>query len=100
MIVVLNRDSTKDDLDSIQKRIESHGLRAQISTGVERTVVGVLGSIPSEFKDEMELMPGVAEVVVISKPYKLASREFHPEGSIIRVDPSIHSTGVIIFALP
>ena len=49
MIVVLNRDSTKEDLDSIQKRIEGHGLRAQISTGVERTVVGVLGSIPSEF---------------------------------------------------
>ena len=89
MIVVLNRDSTKDDLDSIQKRIEGHGLRAQISTGVERTVVGVLGSIPSEFKDEMELMPGVAEVVVISKPYKLASREFHPEGSIIRVGNAV-----------
>jgi len=89
MIVVLNRDSTKDDLDSIQKRIEGHGLRAQVSTGVERTVVGVLGSIPSEFKDEMELMPGVAEVVVISKPYKLASREFHPEGSIIRVGKAV-----------
>ena len=89
MIVVLNRDSTKEDLDSIQKRIEGHGLRAQISTGVERTVVGVLGSIPSEFKDEMELMPGVAEVVVISKPYKLASREFHPEGSIIKVGNAV-----------
>jgi 3-deoxy-7-phosphoheptulonate synthase len=89
MIVVLNRDSTKEDLDSIQKRIEGHGLRAQISTGVERTVVGVLGSIPSEFKDEMELMPGVAEVVVISKPYKLASREFHPEDSIIRVGNAV-----------
>ncbi|HIN05490.1 MAG TPA: 3-deoxy-7-phosphoheptulonate synthase [Dehalococcoidia bacterium] len=89
MIVVLNRDSTKENLDSIQKRIEGHGLRAQISTGVERTVVGVLGSIPSEFKDEMELMPGVAEVVLISKPYKLASREFHPEGSIIRVGNAV-----------
>ena len=89
MIVVLNRDSTKEDLDSIQKRIEGHGLRAQISTGVERTVVGVLGSIPSEFKDEMELMPGVAEVVLISKPYKLASREFHPEDSIIRVGNAV-----------
>ena len=89
MIVVLNRDSTKENLDSIQKRIECHGLRAQISTGVERTVVGVLGSIPSEFKDEMELMPGVAEVVLISKPYKLASREFHPEGSIIRVGNAV-----------
>ena len=85
MIVVLNRDSTKDDLSRIEERIEGHGLKAQISTGVERTVVGVLGAIPSEFKDEMELMPGVAEVMIITKPYKLASREFHPEGSIVRV---------------
>ena len=89
MIVVLNRDSTKDDLSRIEERIEGHGLKAQISTGVERTVVGVLGAIPSEFKDEMELMPGVAEVMIITKPYKLASREFHPEGSIVRVGDAV-----------
>ena len=89
MIVVLNRDSTTEDLDRIQERIEGHGLKAQISTGIERTVVGVLGSIPSEFKDEMELMPGVSEVVLISKPYKLASREFHPEGSVIKVGDAV-----------
>jgi 3-deoxy-7-phosphoheptulonate synthase len=52
-------------------------------------VVGVLGSIPSEFKDEMELMPGVSEVVVISKPYKLASREFHPEGTTVKVGSAV-----------
>ena len=89
MIVVLSRDSTKDNLIRIQERIESRGLKAQVSTGTERTVVGVLGAIPSEFKDEMELMPGVAEVVLISKPYKLASREFHPEDSIIRVGDAV-----------
>ena len=89
MIVVLSRNSTDDDLRRIQDRIEGHGLVAQISTGVERTVVGVLGSIPSEFKDEMELMPGVAEVMLISKPYKLASREFHPEGSIVKVGDAV-----------
>ncbi len=89
MIVVLSRNSTEDDLSRIQERIEGHGLVAQISTGVERTVVGVLGSIPSEFKDEMELMPGVAEVMLISKPYKLASREFHPEDSIVKVGDAV-----------
>ena len=89
MIVVLSRNSTDDDLSRIKERIEGHGLVAQISTGVERTVVGVLGSIPSEFKDEMELMPGVAEVMLITKPYKLASREFHPEDSIVRVGDAV-----------
>ena len=85
MIVIMNRDSTDEQLGHVQRRIEGHGLKAQISTGVERTVVGVLGTIPSEFKDEMELLPGVSGVVLISKPYKLASREFHPEGSTVRV---------------
>lgn len=89
MIVVLSRDSTEDDLRRIQERIEGHGLRAQISTGIERTVVGILGAIPSEFKDEMELMPGVVEVMVITKPYKLASREFHPEDSIVKVGNAV-----------
>ena len=89
MIVVLSRDSTEDDLSRIQERIERRGLKAQISTGVERTVIGVLGAIPSEFKDEMELMSGVTEVMLITKPYKLASREFHPEDSIVKVGDAV-----------
>ena len=85
MIVVMSPNSSQMELDEVQKRIENHGLKAQISKGVERTVVGVLGTIPPDFKDEMEMVPGVSEVVPISKPYKLASREFHPESSKIVV---------------
>ena len=102
MIVVMARDSTPQDLEQLQKRIEGRDLRAQVSKGVERTVVGVLGSsIPSEFKDELELLPGVSEVVIISKPYKLASREFHPEGTIVRVgDACIGGPEPVIMAGP
>ena len=89
MIVVMTRDSTPDNLSLVQQRIDARGLTAQISQGVERTVVGVLGTIPPEFKDEMELLAGVAEVVLISKPYKLASREFHPEDSTVRVGDAL-----------
>ncbi len=101
MIVVMSRDSSDQQLDQVQARIEGRGLKAQVSTGVERTVVGVLGSIPSEFKDEMELLPGVSEVILISKPYKLASREFHPEGSIVKVgDAVIGGPNPVIMAGP
>ena len=101
MIVVLARDSTETQLDEVQRRIESRGMTAQVSRGVERTVVGVLGSIPSEFKDEMELLPGVIEVVVISKPYKLASREFHPAGTTVKVgDAVIGGPNPVIMAGP
>ena len=52
-------------------------------------MVGVLGSIPPDLKDEIEILPGVMEVVPISKPYKLASREFHPDSSIVVVGDAV-----------
>jgi 3-deoxy-7-phosphoheptulonate synthase len=89
MIVVMARDSSREDLEQVRRRIENRGLIAQVSQGVERTVVGVLGSIPPDMKDEMELLSGVAEVIRISKPYKLASREFHPENTTVRVGDAV-----------
>ena len=79
MIVVMRRDSTESDLDQVRRRITGHGLSAQVSEGAERTVVGVLGSIFPELRDELGRMDGVLEVVPISKPYKLCSREFKPD---------------------
>ena len=90
MIVVMATEATNENLEEIKRRIESHpGLSTRIMYGVERNVVGVLGTIPPDLKDEMELVPGVAEVVRISKPYKLASREFHPENSTIKVGAAV-----------
>ena len=101
MIVVMSRETTNDDLEAIRERIESRGMVAQINLGVERTVIGVMGSIPPDFKDEMELMNGVVEVVMISKPYKLASKEFHPDDTIIRVgDAVIGGPDPVIMAGP
>ena len=93
--------AAKDDLDRIKNRIESRGMKAQINTGSERVVVGVMGSIPPDFKDEMELMNGVDEVILISKPYKLASKEFHPDDTIIKVgDAVIGGPDPVIMAGP
>ena len=89
MIVVMAPGAAQPDLDNIRVRIEDRGLRAQINTGAERTVIGVMGSIPPDFKDEMELMNGVEEVIIISKPYKLASKEFHPDDTIIKVGDAV-----------
>ena len=89
MIVVMARDTASEDLENVRKRIESRGLKAQINIGEERAVVGVVGSIPPDFKDEMELMNGVSEVEMVSKPYKLASKEFHPDNTIIKVGDAV-----------
>jgi 3-deoxy-7-phosphoheptulonate synthase len=86
MIVVMAKGSKEEELGEVQRRIESNpGLKAQVFHGVERIVVGVLGTVPPDLKEQMELLDGVLEVVPISKPYKLASREFHPDSSTVVV---------------
>ena len=90
MIVIMSKDSAQQDLDEVRRRIESHpGLRPQVFHGIERIVVGVLGSVPPDLKDEMEILTGVLQVVPISKPYKLASREFHPDNTVVVVGEAI-----------
>ena len=96
MIVVMRKDSTKAQLESIQKRIESHGLQAHPSEGIERTVVGVMGQTFLELKDELEQLPGVLEVVPISKPYKLSSREFKQEDTVVRVGKAAIGSGEMV----
>ena len=102
MIVVMGRDSSPEQLAEVERRIESHpGLKPQVFHGVERIVVGVLGTITPDLKDEMELLPGVLEVVLISKPYKLASREFHPDSTTVTVgDAVIGGPAPVIMAGP
>jgi 3-deoxy-7-phosphoheptulonate synthase len=64
-------------------------LKPQVFHGVERIVVGVLGTVTPDLKDEMELLSGVMEVVRISKPYKMASREFHPDNTVVKVGNAV-----------
>ncbi|PKB80862.1 MAG: 3-deoxy-7-phosphoheptulonate synthase [SAR202 cluster bacterium Io17-Chloro-G9] len=90
MIVVMIKDSRDGELEEVCRRIESNpGLKAQVFHGVERIVVGVLGTVPPDLKERLELLDGVSEVVPISKPYKLASREFHPDSSKVVVGSAV-----------
>ncbi len=86
MIVVMAKDCTPEQLEDVKARISRRdGLVPQVSEGAERVVVGVIGSVTPDMRDEMALVPGVAEVIPITKPYKMASREFHPENSVVMV---------------
>lgn len=85
MIVVMKADSKPAEIEGVIGRIESLGLKGHLSRGVERTVVGVVGQTYPELKDVLELLPGVSEVIIISKPYKLSGREFCPEDTVIEV---------------
>ena len=101
MIVVMRKDSTRAQLEGVQKRVESHGLQTHLSEGTERTVVGVMGQTFQDLKGELEQLPGVLEVVPISKPYKLASREFKPEDTVVTVgEVAIGSDEMVVMAGP
>ncbi|MCZ6614214.1 MAG: 3-deoxy-7-phosphoheptulonate synthase [Chloroflexi bacterium] len=87
MMVIMQVDSRDEDIQAIQEHLHKRGLEGQINRGVERTVIGVLGNTYPELRDELELLPGVREVVPISRPYKLSSREFQPESTTFKVGP-------------
>ena len=85
MIVIMTPGCSQSDIDGLQQHLIDRDLRGQLNQGVERTVIGVLGQTYPELQDELEFMPGVSEVVRISKPYKLASREFVPEDTVVKI---------------
>jgi 3-deoxy-7-phosphoheptulonate synthase len=101
MIVVMKAGASDKEISGITTRIESVGLKAHLSQGVQHTIIGVVGQIFPELKDTLETMPGVDEIILVSKPYKLASREFHPQDTIITTG-GIHIGGkeIVVIAGP
>ena len=85
MIVVMKAGCSQDDISKVTDHIDKSGLKYHTSQGITHTIIGVLGQALPEFRDTLELLPGVEEVILVSKPYKLASREFHPRDTTINV---------------
>lgn len=79
MIVVMEKGATPDQIQHVVERIESLGLRSHVIQGTERTVVAAIGDKRDSHKEAIETVPGVADVVPILAPYKIASREVKPE---------------------
>lgn len=79
----MRRTATQDEVDKVIKRIEEHGWEAKPIPGGERVAIGILRNKepvdPALFMD----IPGVREAIAVSKPYKLVSREMHPEDTVI-----------------
>lgn len=102
MIVVMEQGCTEEKIEGVLGHLaERQGLEAHPSVGVERTIIGVIGQTTPELKNELESLPGVLEVVIISKPYKLAGREFHPDDSTVRIgDTVIGGNETIVMAGP
>ena len=86
MIIVMRHDATSAQVAAVVAQVEAHGMRTHLSDGDERTVIGVIGTNPFALRDLFVEAPGVAEVVPITKPFKLSNREFRTRDTRIRVN--------------
>jgi 3-deoxy-7-phosphoheptulonate synthase len=102
MIVVMLADTPQQHIDAVIARVHDLGFKTNVQVGEEQTVVGLVGSgINQDLADLLASMPGVAKTLRVSKPYKLASKEFHPRPTIIRVaDAEIGGKEVVVMAGP
>ena len=100
MVVVMNERATEAQIDSVIQRLIELGMDVHRSSGVSRTVLGVVGAHKID-PELIGILDGVHEVLRISSPYKLASRTFKPENTVITVgDVRIGGDEVIVMAGP
>ncbi|NCC51132.1 MAG: 3-deoxy-7-phosphoheptulonate synthase [Spartobacteria bacterium] len=85
MIIVLKKDVTDQQVTHITEKIEAWGLKAHISRGTDRSIVGVIGDEDKVRLKPLEAFPGVERVMAVMKPYKLASAEFHAQPTLIPI---------------
>ncbi|MBU1043833.1 MAG: 3-deoxy-7-phosphoheptulonate synthase [Candidatus Omnitrophica bacterium] len=101
MIIVLKPHTSKEDKDKILDKIHSLGLKTLVSEGVERSIIGIIGEEDIIRMQPLEAYHGVESVIPVLAPYKLVSREFKPENSIIKIkDQEIGSQRISIMAGP
>jgi len=102
MIVEMSKGASRQQVDHVVDRAHTLGFEVQLNLGTEKTVVAILGSDTGKTStDVFAVLPGVESVSRIMKPYKLASREFHPQSSIVNVNGvEIGGKRIVIMAGP
>jgi len=85
VLIVMHHKAQKKQIDAIIQAVENMGFKAAPIPGSERTAIGVLGNKGYVDDSTIRDLPGVQEVIHVSKPYKLVSRDFHPRGTLVKV---------------
>jgi 3-deoxy-7-phosphoheptulonate synthase len=85
MIIILQSGVTDEQVDHVLERVEALGLKAHLSRGTFRTIIGVIGDEQKIATEPLRAIPGVQDVIPVLPPYKLASREAHPQPSVVDV---------------
>jgi 3-deoxy-7-phosphoheptulonate synthase len=102
MVVVMQSEASEEQVQKVIDRLVALGFDIHRSTGVSQTVLGAVGVRPDFDPRDIEILPGVREVVRITQPYKLASRVFRPEGTVVDLPRGVRIGGpeVVVAAGP
>jgi 3-deoxy-7-phosphoheptulonate synthase len=101
MIIICETKATEAQINALEQIIRNAGLVVHRSDGVEHTVLGVVGDRKKLDIEAVSMMPGVRDVVPVSTPYKLASREFHPEDTIVQAgETAVGGMDITVMAGP
>jgi 3-deoxy-7-phosphoheptulonate synthase len=85
VIIVMSRRASEPELQAVVERVREIGLRPEVSRGEDRAVVGVIGTNAYAYREAFSHLPAIQEIVQITKPFKLASREFQPRNTVVDV---------------
>jgi 3-deoxy-7-phosphoheptulonate synthase len=85
LIVVMHRAATQEQVERVIHQIEALNFKAHLSQGETDTLIGVIGPNAIEIKDSLVHLDGVAQVIPITKPFKLSGREWHPDDSVYKI---------------
>ncbi len=101
MIIIMRNRAPQEQIQSVVDRVKQLGFRPHISAGEETTIIGVIGDERRLDESVFDLMDGVDRVVRVLKPFKLPSRDFHPDNTIIEVNGTpIGGNAVVVIAGP
>jgi len=89
MIIIMKQDATDEQINHVAERLRKLGFGVHLSKGVERTVIGAIGDKRILMTENIQMFPGVSEIVPISKPYKLVSREFKHDDTVIKISEEV-----------
>ncbi len=101
MIIIMKHGATEAQIESVSARVKQKGCQTHLSEGEERTIIGVIGDVRILDRDQIERMAGVERTVSILRPFKLASRDFHPQDTIVKINGiSIGGPQLVVMAGP
>ncbi len=104
MIIIMDTAASEEQVDSVQQDIKRIGFRPFMNPGVERKVIAVLGELDvrkADLVEHFQAMPGVARVELISDLWKLASRSYHPQRTVVHIgDVTVGADEVVVVAGP